>query len=319
MRALVIDATGDPEQLRIGEVPDPVRVSDEVLVRVAAAGVNPIDAKTRAGRGVSPAIDAWPSVLGLDFAGVVEQTPTAMHPLQPGTRVYGMTRVPRTTGSYAELAAVSSLSVAAAPSSLSLTEAAAVPVAALTAWAAVVETAKAHDGQRMLIHAAAGGVGHFAVQFAAYFGVRVTATCSAENAEFVRSLGAHRVIDYRSERFELVAGQQDAVIDLMGNVVDDVGTRSLEVVRPGGLVVNVPTKTWPTLEADAAEKGVLATGLSVAPDARTLSVITRLIDDGSVRVHVDRVLDLADGAEAHRLVEAGHVRGKLVLRVADLD
>lgn len=316
MRALVIDRTGGADELHLADVPRPTRVSDEVLVRVIAAGVNPIDVKTRAGRGVSAAIQSYPVVLGNDFAGVVEAVPYAAHPLRPGDRVYGMGRVPRVGGSYAEFIAVSSMSVAPMPASLGFVEAAGVPLAALTAWGAVIDTARAHDRQRMLIHAGAGGVGHFAVQFAAYFGGEVTATCSDRNVEFVQSLGARHVIDYRAERFEATAGEQDVVIDLIGNVADDTGTRSLDVLRPGGLVVAVPTGSWPTMAEEAAARGIRATGYSVSADARTLSVITRLIDDGSVRVHVERELPLADGAEAHRLLEDGHVRGKVVLRVA---
>ena len=316
MQALVIDRTGEADELHLAEVPRPTRVSDEVVVRVVAAGVNPIDVKTRAGRGVAAAIGSYPAVLGNDFSGVVETVPYAAHPLQPGDRVYGMGRVPRLGGSYAEFIAVSSLSVAHMPPSLGFVDAGAVPLAALTAWGAVIDTARAHEGQRMLVHAASGGVGHFAVQLAAYFGAEVTATCSTRNVDFVRSLGARHVIDYTSERFEQVASEQDVVIDLIGNVADDTGTRSLDVLRPHGLVVNVPTGSWPTMADEAAARGIRATGYSVSPDARTLAVITRLIDDGSVRVHVDRELPLAEGAEAHRLLEDGHVRGKVVLRVA---
>ncbi|QAY74804.1 NADP-dependent oxidoreductase [Agromyces protaetiae] len=317
MRALVIDRLGGPDELHVASVPRPVRILDEVLVRVIAAGVNPVDAKTRAGRGTSAAIPSFPTILGYDFAGVVEQTPYAAHPLQPGDRVYGMGRTPRVGGTYAEYAAVTSMSVAKMPASLDFAHAAAVPLAALTAWGAVVETARVHDGQRVLVHAGAGGVGQFAVQFAAYFGAVVTATGSAANAELLRSLGARHVVDYRAERFEEVAGGQDVVIDLIGNVADDTGTRSLAALRPGGLVVSVPTGAWPTMREDAAASGMRATGYVVSADARTLAVITRLIDDGAVRVHVDREFALEDGAEAHRVLEAGHVRGKLVLRVAD--
>ncbi|GAA1806988.1 NADP-dependent oxidoreductase [Agromyces neolithicus] len=315
MRALVIDRTGDAGELHLAEVPAARRVIDEVLVRVVAAGVNPIDVKTRAGRGVSAEL-RFPAVLGFDFAGVIEATSHGAHPLQPGDHVYGMARVPRGGGSYAELVAATSLSVAPKPTSLDFVQAAAVPLAALTAWGAVVDTARVHDGQRMLVHAGAGGVGHFAVQFAAYFGATVTTTGSPRNAEFLRELGAHRVIDYTSERFDEVVGDQDVVIDLIGNVQDDTGTRSLDVLRPGGLIVNIPTASWPTMAADAEARGIRATGYSVVPDARTLAVISRLIDDGAVRVHVDRELPLEQGAEAHRLLEAGHVRGKVVLRVA---
>jgi NADPH:quinone reductase-like Zn-dependent oxidoreductase len=315
MRALVIDQTGGADELHISEVPDPIRISDEVIVRVVTAGVNPIDAKTRAGRGVARAIPSYPAVLGGDFAGIVESVPYSAHPLQPGDRVYGMGRVPRVGGSYAELISVSSLSVTRMPSTLSFAEAAAVPLAALTAWGAVVDTARVHDGQRVLIHAGAGGVGHFAVQFAAYFGAIVTTTCSPDNVEFLRELGARHVIDYSSERFEEVGAGQDVVIDLIGNVKDATGTRSLDALRQGGLIVTVPTGSWPTMAEEAAARGIRSTGYTVAPDARTLSVITRLIDDGAVRVHVDREFPLEEGAEAHRVLEAGHVRGKLVLRV----
>ena len=315
MRALVIDRTGDADELHLAEVPAARRVIDEVLVRVVAAGVNPIDLKTRAGRGVSAAL-RFPAVLGFDFAGVVEETSHAAHPMQPGDRVHGMARVPRGGGSYAELVAATSLSVTPMPTSLDFVQAAAVPLAALTAWGAVVDTARVHDGQRVLIHAGAGGVGHFAVQLAAYFGATVTATGSPRNADFLRELGADRVIDYTSERFEDVAGEQDVVIDLIGNVHDDTGTRSLDVLRRGGLIVNIPTASWPTMQAEAEARGIRATGYSVVPDARSLAVIGRLIDDGAVRVHVERELPLEQGAEAHRLLEAGHVRGKVVLRVS---
>jgi NADPH:quinone reductase-like Zn-dependent oxidoreductase len=316
MRALVIDRTGDAGELHTADVPRPIRVSDEVVVRVIAAGVNPIDVKTRAGRGVAAAISAFPAVLGNDVAGVVETVPYAAHPLQPGDRVYGMARVPRTSGSYAEFVSVSSMSLAPMPASLGFAEAAAVPLAALTAWGAVVDTARAHDGQRMLIHAGSGGVGHFAVQLAAYFGADVTATCSGPNVGFVQGIGARRVVDYRAERFEQVVSEQDVVIDLVGNVADDTASRSLAVLRRNGLIVTVPTGASPTLAEEAEARGIRATGYSVSPDARTLAVITRLIDDGAVRVHVERELPLEEGAEAHRLVEAGHVRGKIVLRVA---
>ncbi|WP_159606557.1 NADP-dependent oxidoreductase, partial [Agromyces humi] len=244
MQALVIDRTGEADELHLAEVPRPTRVSDEVVVRVVAAGVNPIDVKTRAGRGVATAIGSYPAVLGNDFSGIVETVPYAAHPLQPGDRVYGMGRVPRLGGSYAEFIAVSSLSVAPMPASLGFVEAAAVPLAALTAWGAVIDTARAHEGQRMLVHAASGGVGHFAVQLAAYFGAEVTATCSARNVDFARSLGARHVIDYTSERFEQVASEQadeadhgfaamsdDQVVQNAADAADEVDRYTLQLAE----------------------------------------------------------------------------------------
>jgi NADPH:quinone reductase-like Zn-dependent oxidoreductase len=288
-----------------------------VLVRVVAAGVNPIDAKTRAGKGAFPGISGFPVVLGNDFSGVVVEAPFEAHPLQPGTEVYGMGMVPRMSGAYAEYLTVSSLSVVRKPSALSHVEAAAVPLAALTAWGMVVETAKAHEGQRILIHAGAGGVGHFAVQFAAYFGAHVIATSSQRNASWLRELGAAEVIDYTSTRFEQQVQDIDAVIDLIGNTADDTATRSLLSLRPGGLMVNGPTGSWPTMAEDAAAAGVRATGYRVSPDGSTLAVVSRLLESGDVRVFVDRVFDLEDAASAHEAIESGHTRGKIVLKVAD--
>ncbi len=234
MRAVVIDGPCSPSGMRESELPVPTPVLSELLVRVVAAGVNPIDAKTRAGRGVSAAISEHPAVLGFDFSGVVVSSPFEAHPLTPGTEVFGMVPFPRSGGTYAEYVVVPSQSVARKPASLSHVEAAGVPLAALTAWGLVVETAHAHVGQRILIHAGSGGVGHFAVQLAAYFGAHVTVTASQANAAWLRELGASVVVDYATTPFEDVVGEMDAVIDLIGNTVADTGTRSSESsVREG--------------------------------------------------------------------------------------
>jgi NADPH:quinone reductase-like Zn-dependent oxidoreductase len=317
MRAMAMTRAGAPDVLALTDVERPVRVNAEVLVRVVAAGVNPIDAKTRAGKGAFPGITAFPVVLGNDFSGIVEEAPYEAHPLQPGTEVYGMGMVPRMSGAYAEYLTVSAMSVIRKPSTLSHVEAAGVPLAALTAWGMVVETAKAHEGQRMLIHAGAGGVGHFAVQFAAYFGAHVIATGSARNASWLHELGAAEVLDYTAVRFDEVLDPVDAVIDLIGNVTDETGSRSLRVVRPGGIIVNGPTGSWPTMVAEAEAAGVRATGYRVTPDGSTLAIVSRLLESGAVKVYVDQVFDLADAAEAHRAIESGHTRGKLVLKVAE--
>jgi NADPH:quinone reductase-like Zn-dependent oxidoreductase len=317
MRAVVIDGPGDADVLRLAEVNSPRRISAEFLVKVVAAGINPVDVKTRAGRGVFPAINELPAVLGQDFSGVVVESPYAAHPLQPGDEVFGMVMVPRYCGSYAEYVSVPSLSVVRKPSTLSHIEAAGAPVAAMTAWGVVVEVAKAHEGQRMLIHAGAGGVGHFAVQFAEYFGAYVIATGSERNGAFLRELGASEVIDYNSTRFEDVIEDVDVVIDLVGNVHDNTGSRSLKVLRKGGLIVNVPSGSWPTFAEEAEAAGVRGTKFSVAPDGNSLAVVGRLLESGAVRVHVDQIFALSDAAEAHRALESGHTRGKIVLKVAE--
>ena len=170
----------------------------------------------------------------------------------------------------------------------------------------------------VLVHAASGGVGHFAVQFARIAGADVIATGSARNAEFLRELGASEIIDYTAERFDevLATNKVDVVIDLIGNVHDETGSRSLTIVSEGGILVNAPTGSWPTMMAEADDAGVRASSYKVSADARTLEQITALIEAGEVRVTVDEIFDLEEGAAAHRALEGGHTRGKIVLRVS---
>lgn len=319
MRAAAFEETGPPHVLRtVDDMPTPAPALSEVLVRVGAAGINPIDAKSRAGGGVSSLIGSWPSVPGFDFSGVVVRSPDETHPLQPGDEVFGMAAYPRTGGTYAEYVVVPSLSVTRKPKSLSHVDAAGVPLAALTAWGLVVGAARAHEGQRILIHAGAGGVGHFAVQLARIFGAHVIATASPRNADFLRELGAHEVVDYTSTRFEDVVSDVDVVIDLIGNVHDDTGTRSLTTLRPGGLYILVPTGGFPDYAAAAAAAGVRGVSNKVVPDGAALAKIAQLIDDGDLRVHVDETFELDGAAVAHAKLEEGHTRGKIVLRVAEL-
>jgi len=317
MRASVIEGTGGPDVLHMAEVERPTKVNAEFLVKVVAAGVNPIDTKSRSGAGVSAAFAGYPIILGNDFSGIVVESSYDAHPIKPGDEVYGMTMVPRFGGTYAEYITVPATCIARKPRSLSHVEAAGVPLAALTAWGAVVDVAKAHEGQVLLIHAGAGGVGHFAIQFATFFGARVITTGSTRNSSWLHELGAAEVIDYSTTRFEDVVHNVDVVIDLIGNTKDDTGTRSLGVLKPGGLLVNVPTGSWPTLLADAAAAGVRASGYRVPADGSTLAVISRLLESGDVRVFVDQVFDLDKASEAHTALETGHTRGKIVLKVSD--
>jgi NADPH:quinone reductase-like Zn-dependent oxidoreductase len=317
MRAMVLDATGAGAALRAAEVDVPRPVLSELLVRIVAAGINPIDVKTRQGAGVAGAIAAFPAVPGFDFSGVVVRSPDETHPLQPGTPVYGMLPFPRTGGSYAEYAIVPTLSVARKPAALSHVEAAGVPLAALTAWGLVVETAHAHEGQRILIHAGGGGVGHFAVQLAAYFGAQVIATGSARNLSWLRELGASAVVDHTTTRFEEVVDEVDVVIDLVGEAADATGSRSLGVLRPGGLYVLVPSGSWPGYAEAAEARGIRATSYKVVPDGEALATVGRLLDSGALQVHIDTVFDLEDAAAAQLALEGGHTRGKIVLRVSD--
>ncbi len=317
MRAMVIDATGRPEVLVERSIPMVEPAIGEAIVRVAAAGVNPTDAKTRAGRGTSRLIREYPAVLGVDFCGTIVQPAFDTHPFQPGDSVYGMVQVPRLSGSYAEYLTVPVIAIARAPRTLPAAHSAAVPCAALTAWGCINSVGAVTAGQRVLIHAAAGGVGHVAVQLARMAGAHIVATASERNSAWLKELGANEVIDYRNTRFEEETGDIDVVVDLIGNVHDNTGTRSLTVLRPGGLLLSVPTGSWPNYRADAAAAGVRASDIRALSDTATLTAITELIDNGELRVHVDREFPLAEAAAAHRLLEEGHTRGKLVLTITE--
>lgn len=315
MQAMVITRNGGPEVLMPARIPVPIRHGSDVLVRVVAAGVNPFDVEAREGRGGDCGGFFRPVVLGSDFSGVVVESPYEAHPLKPGQEVFGIASTPGSPGSYAEYVSVPALSVARKPTSLSHLEAAAVPLAALTAWGLIVDVAKVHEGQRILVQAGAGGVGHFAVQFAAYFGAQVTTTASARNASWLRQLGAVEIIDHTTEDFAATVSGVDVALNLVDD--DAVAIRTVGAVRPGGLFVQVPVGDSSGVEAAASAAGVRFTDYAVSPDAAALAIIARLVDSGDVGVYVDDVYDLAEVADAHRLLARGHTRGKLVLRVAD--
>lgn len=315
MRAVLVDEHGPASVARVGEVAGPVRLMSEVLVDVRAAGINPIDVQTCAGGGTAAGIQRFPWVGGHDLAGTVAEAAYETHDLQPGDAVFGMASPARGWGSFAEQVAVSSICLARKPASLTWEEAAAVPLAALTAWDAVVRVARAHGGQRVLVHAGAGGVGHFAVQLAKYFGARVVATASEANLDFLRELGADEVVDHARQRFEEATAKVDVVIDLVGDVHDDTGSRSLAVLRSGGLYVNVPTGSWPGYAEACAAAGMRSTGVRVEPDGANLGIVGRLIEAGDVRVRIDAIHRLDDAVAAFERVETGHARGKVVLSV----
>lgn len=315
MHAVVATGTGGPEVLAPATVPQPVPAIGEAVVKVSAAGVNPIDAKTRAGRGAAGLIREYPAILGVDFCGTIERPAFDAHPFQPGDTVYGLVPVPRVGGSYAEYLTVPVVAIARAPRTTTAVQTAALPCAALTAWGCIVTVGKVEAGQRVLVHAAAGGVGHLAVQLAKRAGAHVVATASERNADWLRTLGADEVIDYRTKRFEEETGDLDLVVDLIGNVQDETGTRSLRAMRPGGLLINVPTGSWPEFRADAAAAGMRATDIKALSDTASLEAIADLVDAGGLTVHVDREFPLDEAAEAHRMLEEGHTRGKIVLRV----
>jgi NADPH:quinone reductase-like Zn-dependent oxidoreductase len=316
MNAVRQHTFGGPEVLSVERVERPVPLPTEVLVRVHAAGINPVDWKTRGGTGMAGVLGTPPFVLGWDVAGVVEEVGFGVTTLAAGDRVYGMPWFPRAGGGYAEYVTAPSRQFARMPAGITFEQAAAVPLAGLTAWQALVDTAGVRAGQRVLITAAAGGVGHLAVQFAKHLGAYVIAVAGPRNQQWLAELGADEVVDYTAGRFEKEVGDLDVVLDLVGDAYDATSTRSLETLRPGGLLVAVPAGVSPELAAAAAAAGVRVTGFLVEPDGPALARIAALIEEGAVTVEVAKVLALAEVATAHRQGEQGHTRGKLVLRVA---
>ncbi|MBC2866284.1 NADP-dependent oxidoreductase [Streptomyces mexicanus] len=317
MRAVVQDGFGGPEVLRIQQVPRPAPLPTEVLVRVHAAGINPVDWKSRAGGGMAGVLGEPPFTLGWDVSGVVEEVGFGVTTLKPGDEVYGMPWFPRAANAYAEYVTAPARQFARKPATLDHVHAAAVPLAALTAWQALVDTAQVQAGQRVLITAAAGGVGHFAVQFARHLGAHVIATASAARHTWLKGLGADETIDYTTTRFEDAADAVDVVIDLVGDAHDRTSTRALKVLRPGGLLVAVPDGVSPELAQAAEAAGVRTTPFLVEPDGAALTAISDLIDAGHVTVEVEETFPLDQVAAAHTRGEAGRTRGKLVLTVTD--
>ncbi|MEU7646008.1 NADP-dependent oxidoreductase [Streptomyces huasconensis] len=315
MRAISQDAAGGPEVLTLVETPRPSPGPGEILVRVHAAGVNPADWKTRA-RGVFAVGATPPFTLGFDVAGVVEEVGAGVTLFRVGDAVYGMPRFPHPAGAYAEYVTAPARHFAPRPRGLTHIQAGALPLAALTAWQALVDTADVRDGQRVLVHAAAGGVGHLAVQIAKARGAYVIGTAGIAKHGLLRSLGVDEVIDYRTEDF--VETLRDAAVDV---VVDPLGgpspARSLRTLRPGGTLVSLlpPDDAFPAREAEAA--GVRAVFMLVEPDHAGLREITSLVEDGRLRVIADEVFPLEEAARAHRLGETGRTTGKIVLSVVD--
>ncbi|MGW8988795.1 NADP-dependent oxidoreductase [Streptomyces zhihengii] len=310
MRAIGQDVLGGPEVLRIVETERPEPGPSEVLVRVHAAGVNPTDLWHRETGGL---LGERPVPLGWDVSGTVEAVGLGVTMYRPGDAVYGMPRLPRPAGAYAEFLTAPARHLALRPAGLSHTEAAALPVAALTAWQSLVDTAGVGPGQRVLVHAAAGGVGHLAVQIAKARGAHVTGTASGPKHAFVKDLGADEVVDYRETDFTEAVKDVDVVLDAVGG---EYGPRSLEVLRPGGMLVSIASPAEAYLADAARQRGLRAGFTIVEPDNGGLREIAALVESGRLRVHVDAVLPLAEAGRAHELLAGGTVRGKVVLAVA---
>lgn len=309
MLAIRQAAFGGPEVMRLVERDRPEPMGTEVLVRVHAAGVNPIDWVTRAGDGL---LTTLPLTVGWDVSGVVEDTGLGVTRFAPGDEVFGMPLFPREAGAYAQYVAAPSRQFARKPAALTHAEAAGLPLAGLTAWQVLVDNAGVQPGQRVLITAAAGGVGHLAVQIAKARGAYVIGTARAAKHDFVRALGADEVLDYTTTNPATTVAGLDVVFDsLVGQ--DAVGW--LAAIRPGGMLVSFDPGEDPALPERAAGRGIRVATPLVEPDGHGLEALAGLAETGRLRVEIERVLPLAQAPEAHAIGEEGRTRGKIVLEV----
>lgn len=334
MKAFMVERYGDRAGARAGEMPDPRVGADDVLVRIHAASVNPLDLKIRDGDFKAILPYRLPLILGNDLAGVVVQVGSAVTRFAVGDEVYARPGKDR-IGTFAELIAVHQDDVAVKPAALTMAEAASLPLVALTAWQALVERAQVRPGQKVLIHAGAGGVGTIAIQLAKHLGARVAATASTAKADLVKSLGADIVVDYKQQAFETVLDGYDVVLDPLGG---ETLKKSLRVLRPGGMVIGI---AGPPDAAFARELGakaplrLLMSALSYPTRRRAkrhhvtyaflfmrasgdqLRALTPLIDDGTIRPVLDRVFPFEETREAMEYVEKGRTKaGKVVIAMA---
>jgi NADPH:quinone reductase-like Zn-dependent oxidoreductase len=300
MRAVVVRETGGPEVLQLEDVPRPEPSDGEVLIKVRAASVNPVDWKRR--RGLAPV--ELPAVIGQDVSGTVELSQASG--VAEGDDVFGIA----VSGGYAEFATSPAGVIAKKPSGVSHEQAAAIPVAGLTAWQALFDRGGLERGQKALIAGAAGGVGHFAVQFAHRAGARVIGTGSSRNREFVLGLGADEYVDYTEQDVGAAVSDADLVLDTVGG---ETTAALVPALRSGGILVTI---AGPPPEQAASERGARAELLIVSPTTEHLAQVAELVANGEVRVEIEETLPLADVQRAHELSESGHTRGKIILEVA---
>ena len=310
MKAIVIHEYGGPEVLKYEDVPQPEPKEDQLLIRVIAAGVNPVDGMIRSGMFAKDGSRAFPIILGGDVAGVVEKIGSKITKFKAGDPVFAYVSLDN-SGGYAQYALVTEREAALKPKSLSYVEAAAVPIVALTAWQALVDTAKLSAGQTVLIHGGSGGVGSFAIQIAKARGAKVIATASTTNQELLKQLGADVLIDYTKQKFEDVAKDVDVVLDSVGK---DTLERSYGVVKKGGFIVTLVARIN---QAQLDNRAIRGVSLSVEPNSDELAEIRKLIDEKKIKVVVSQTFPLSEARKAQEQAATGHTRGKIVLKIAD--
>src|SRR5438105_1181587 len=310
MKAVFVHECGGQEVLKYEDAPRPEPKDDEMLVRVIAAGVNPVDAYARQGMLAKRGLDNRPSIIGYDIAGLVEKTGANAKKFKTGDAVYSYLSVMR-GGGYAEFAVAKESETALKPRNINFVEAAAVPLAATTAWQALVDTAKIDKGQTVLIHGGSGGVGSFAIPIAKARGAKVIATASTAHQDSLKQLGVDQAIDYTTTKFEDVVKDVDVVLNCVR--ADALG-HSYGVVKKGGIIVSITDEPDQT---ECAKHGIRGSRLGANPDAKVLEELTKLIEARKMTPIVSQTFPLAEASKAHQQIETHHTLGKIVLKVAE--
>jgi NADPH:quinone reductase-like Zn-dependent oxidoreductase len=311
MKAVILRGFGGVENLVKSDIPEPVIFDNELIIRVKAIGINPIDIKTRKGKGMAAAFENIdPIILGWDVSGVVTRTGNKVTSFKKGDEVFGMINFPGHGKAYAEFVSVPEAHVALKPDSVSHGEAAAASLAALTAWQVLKYKMRLMRGDRILIHSAAGGVGHYAVQMAKHLGAWVAGTSSGTNKDFVMELGADLHIDYENDKFEEALNNMDFVLDTIGGEITD---RSFRVLRRGGTIICIPSGTSPDITEKAVEKGLKGDHFRVQSNGEDMKEISSLLEKGLVKSFISGTYSFDEIQAAHLQIETGKTRGKIVV------
>lgn len=311
MKAVILRNIGEVSQLEIQEIKTPTPNKDEVLIKMQAFSINPIEVKTRKGNRFSEKLlNNPPSILGWDGAGTVEEVGSEIKEFSVGDRVFGVIRFPNFGKTYAEYFVAKEKDLVKIPDNIDFESASVSTIAALTAWQALKHTAQLSPGKKLLIHAASGGVGHFGVQIAHHLGAEIWATASKEKHNFVKSLGADHCIDYKTQNFEEVVSSMDVVFDLIGG---DYIDRSLKTLNPGGMIISIPSATNAEVVEKATSKGFKGVRFIMKSDKNDLQTIADLLAKGILKPHISKTFTLDQIREAHLALESGHTTGKIAV------
>lgn len=313
MKAIVLEQTGGVDMLLMKDIERPVVKENEVLVEVKAISINPVDVKIRANDAGLTAFTGKerPVILGWDIAGTVAEAGRQVSQFKKGDKIFGMANFPGRGNAYAEFVAAPEDQMALIPENISFEEAAATTLAALTALQAFHE--RVQKGDRMLIHAGSGGVGHYAIQLAKKLGAYVITTCSAKNRDFVLSLGVDEHIDYREEAFEEVVSNIDFVLDGMGG---ETLAKSLKVVKEGGTIITLPKVDFPDeLKQEAKKRNVNLLWILVQSNGKDMKTLSAMLENGTLKAHVSKTFAFAEMDKAHLEIESGRTVGKLVVTI----